>query len=69
MSYDGYITSKDLSGKKSFTGIARKEAEEQKKYKKLLDIAIAKVEEEREKALIAESELKKKKEPKKKKST
>ena len=43
--------------------------EEQKKYKQLLDIAIAKVEEEREKALIAESELKKKKEPKKKKST
>ena len=64
-----YITSKDLGGKEAFTGVARKEAEEREKYKQLLDIAIAKVEEEREKALIAESELKKKKEPKKKKST
>ena len=69
MADDGYITTKDLRGGKALTGVARKEAEEQKKYKQLLDIAIAKVEEEREKALIAESELKKKKEPKKKKST
>ena len=69
MADDGYITTKDLHGEVALTGVARKEAEERKKYQKLLDIAIEMVEEEREKALIAESELKKKKDPKKKKST
>jgi len=68
MSDDGYITSKDLRGGEALTGVARGEAEKQKKYKQLLDIAIAKIEEEREKALINESEKKKKKEAKKKKS-
>jgi len=65
------ITSKDLSGREALTGVARTEAEERQEkmnqQKKLLDIAIAKVEEEREKAI--EKDLKKKKEPKKKKST
>ena len=53
MADDGYITTKDLHGEVALTGVARKEAEERKKYQKLLDIAIEMVEEEREKALIA----------------
>jgi|TARA_R100001594_G_scaffold113187_1_gene148033 hypothetical protein len=67
MSDDGYITSKDLSGKRALTGVARKDAEKRKEYEALLNIAIAKVEEEREKAV--EKDLKKKKVTKKKKST
>tara|TARA_B100000029_G_scaffold508792_1_gene596505 strand:- start:4101 stop:4304 length:204 start_codon:yes stop_codon:yes gene_type:complete len=66
MSDDGYITSKDLDGGNALTGVARKEAEQRKQYEELLNIAIAKIEEEREKAV--ESDLKKKKVTKKKKS-
>ena len=53
------ITSKDLGGKEALTGVARKEAEKAQMNQKLLEKAIAQVQEN----------LKKKKEPKKKKST
>jgi len=53
------ITSKDLKGGGGLTGVARKEAEKAQMNQKLLENAIAQVQEN----------LKKKKEPKKKKST
>lgn len=68
------ITSKDLGGGDALTGVARKEHEdrvkEQKKAQlnqKILEDAIAHIEEEKEKALAAQ-DLKKKKVAKKKKS-
>tara|TARA_Y100001973_G_scaffold84561_1_gene125826 strand:- start:695 stop:874 length:180 start_codon:yes stop_codon:yes gene_type:complete len=59
MSDDGYITSKELSGKQALTGVARREAEKAQMNQKLLEKAIEQV----------QKNLKKKKEPKKKKST
>ena len=64
------ITSKDLGGGNALTGVARREHEEAEKSQinlKILEDAIAHIEEEKEKALAAQ-DLKKKKEAKKKKS-
>lgn len=68
------ITSKDLEGGNALTGVARKEYEERaREYEKaqinqkILEDAIAHIEEEKEKALAAQ-DLKKKKVAKKKKS-
>ena len=69
------ITSKDLGGGNALTGVARKEHEDRVKEEqkaqlnqKMLEDAIAHIEEEKQKALVAAQDLKKKKEAKKKKS-
>ena len=69
------ITSKDLGGGDALTGVARKEYEDRVKEhekaqlnQKILEDAIAHIEAEKEKALVAAQDLKKKKEAKKKKS-
>jgi len=64
----GYITSKDLTGREGLTGVARAEAEKAEVNKKILEDAIAYIQSEKEKALVASQDLKKKKEAKKKKS-
>jgi len=69
------ITSKDLGGGNALTGVARREHEDRVKEQqkaqlnhKMLEDAIAHIEAEKEKALVAAQDLKKKKVPKKKKS-
>lgn len=63
------ITSKDLSGGNALTGVARKQAQEAEKQarlqEKMLEEAIKRINEEKEKAI--QKDLKKKKVPKKKK--
>lgn len=68
------ITSKDLGGGNALTGVARREHEDRVREdeksqinQKILEDAIAHIEAEKEKALVAAQDLKKKKEAKKKK--
>jgi len=62
------ITSKDLGGGDALTGVARAERAKSELNQKILEDAIAHIEAEKEKALVAAQDLKKKKEAKKKKS-